>query len=148
MLALRHHLRFWVMTWLVFQVVSLSALVPRDCCAAHRVAATKEKTCHKEAAATPQPAHGVHCPMPGASGEACPMHAERHDGHQTPRAKCMMQGTCGGPMAALFVIISNHGVLTDSPQLARDLSTTPVPAPAREDVVSRFTPPDAPPPRA
>ena len=43
---------------------------------------------------------------------------------------------------------SNHGVLTDLPQLARDLSTTPVPAPAREDVVSRFTPPDAPPPRA
>ena len=43
MTVLRRRLRFWVTTWLVFQVVSLSALVPRDCCAAHRVATAKEK---------------------------------------------------------------------------------------------------------
>lgn len=149
MLALRHHLRFWVITWLVFQVASLSALVPRDCCAAHRMATQKEKTCHDEAAATPEaPADGDHCPMPDKAGQACPMHGSGHETHQPPARKCTMQGTCNGPMAALFVIISNQGVLSEPLQLAHDLTVTVVPDPAREDLVSRFTPPDSPPPRA
>jgi hypothetical protein len=147
MTRLRHHLRFWVTTWLVFQVMSLSALVPRDCCAAHRLATEKEKTCHEEAAATHASADGAHCPMPGKTGETCPMHGTSHDG-QTPARKCTMQGTCNGPMAALFVIISNHGVLTEPPQLARDLTVAVAPRPGREELVSRFVPPDSPPPRA
>lgn len=148
MSALRHHLRFWVTTWLVFQVVSLSALVPRDCCAAHRIATEKEKSCHEEAAATRVATDGDHCPMPGKAGEACPMHTTGHDGHQSPARKCTMQGTCDGPMAALFVIISNQGVLTEPLPLGHDLTVTAAPHPAREALVSRFTPPDSPPPRA
>src|SRR5262245_36338423 len=101
MSAIRYHLRFWVTTWLVFQVVSLSALVPRDCCAAHRLATEKEKSCHEEAAVMHEPADGAHCPMPGKAGEACPMHGSGHDGQQPASRKCTMQGTCDGPMAAL-----------------------------------------------
>jgi hypothetical protein len=149
MSALRHHLRFWVTTWLVFQVVSLSALVPRDCCAAHRIATEKQRTCHEEAAAaTRETADGDHCPMPGMAGEACPMHGTAHDGHQSPARRCTMQGTCAGPMAALFVIISNHGVLTEPLQLAHDLTVAVAPNPAREELVSRFSSPASPPPRA
>src|SRR5215207_9343713 len=124
MILLRRHLRFWVTTCLVFQVVSLSALVPRDCCAAHRVATAKQakdKSCHEEAAAA-QAADAEQCPMPGATGAACPMHSAGHDS-APPAAgqRCSMQGTCGVPMAAMFVIISNQGVLTEPLVIARDL---------------------------
>jgi hypothetical protein len=147
MTTLRRRLRFCVTTWLVFQVVSLSALVPRDCCAAHRVATAREKTCHEEAAKQEQAA-GDHCPMPGAAGQACPMHGNGHDGQQAPASRCSMQGTCDGPMAALFVIISNHGVLTEPLVITHDLRSSDALAIAREDLVSRHVPPDAPPPRA
>ena len=44
----RRRLRLWVITWLLFQVASLSAVVPRDCCLAHRPAApTDEQKCHE-----------------------------------------------------------------------------------------------------
>jgi hypothetical protein len=148
MTALRHRLRFWVTIWLVFQVVSLSALVPRDCCAAHRIATTEEKNCHEESAPVPEHPAGAHCPMPGANGEPCPMHGSGHGNHQPPRDGCTMQGTCDGPMAAFLNIISNHGVLTDLPSLALDLTGSEAPAALQENAVSRFTPPDAPPPRA
>jgi hypothetical protein len=148
MIPFRRHLRFWVTTCLVLQVVSLSALVPRDCCAAHRVATDKEKSCHESGAAAAAEQAGAHCPMPGDAGDACPMHSDGHAGQRPPRQACTMQGTCDGPMAALLVIISNQGVLTEPLRLAVDLSSVVAPAPAREDVVSRFTPPDSPPPRA
>jgi hypothetical protein len=147
MTALRQHLRFWVTTWLICQVVSLSALVPRDCCAAHRLATEKAKNCHEEAAVPHEAADGAPCPMPGNVGEACPMHGANPD-RQSPARKCIMQGTCDGRMAALFVIISNHGVLSELPRLAHDLTVTAASKPAREALTSRFTPPDSPPPRA
>ena len=149
MTALRRHLRFWVTTWLVFQVVSLSALVSRDCCAAHRVVTEKEKSCHKDAAAAHEPtAVGDHCPMPGAAGQSCPMHGDGHGAPQAPATRCSMQGTCDGPMAAFFVIISNQGVLTEPLVIAHDLSASLALAMPREELVSRYVPPDAPPPRA
>jgi hypothetical protein len=148
MTALRHRLRFWVTTWLVFQVVSLSALVPRDCCAAHRMVTEKEKSCHDDAAAVHEQAAGDHCPMPGAAGESCPMHGDGHAAPQAPATRCSMQGTCDGPMAAFFVIISNQGVLTEPLVIANDLKASLAPAVPREDLVSRHVPPDAPPPRA
>ena len=112
MSSLRRHLRLSVATWLVFQAVSLSVLVPLDCCAAHRPAARdKEPGCHETAAATqcpvpPGPARRARCirvvtPAPaGESGD-----------------RCSMRGTCDGPMAALFALLSNYGVLA---RLVRD----------------------------
>ena len=59
MASLRRYLRLCVATWLAFQVASLLALVPRDCCAAHRPAARgATPSCHEQAAAT-------HCAMRG-----------------------------------------------------------------------------------
>ncbi len=48
MTTIRRGLRLWVTAWLVFQVASLSALVPRDCCLLHRPAAAETK-CHEPA---------------------------------------------------------------------------------------------------
>ena len=48
MITLRRGLRLWATAWLVFQVATLSALVPRDCCFVHRPAAAEE-SCHKPA---------------------------------------------------------------------------------------------------
>jgi hypothetical protein len=50
-------------------------------------------------------------------------------------------------MAAFLNIISNHGVLSDLPSLALDLPGSDAPAALQENAVTRFTPPDAPPPR-
>ena len=128
---------------MVFQVASLSALVPRDCCAAHRPAANdKEQSCHKSTAAT-------HCPMRAADGTPCPMHrGGRNDAGEKPTDKCSIRGTCNGPMAALFALLSNHGVLTDSFAMLPDVRASYVAAHTRENLISRLASPDPPPPRA
>ena len=65
MTTLRRHLRICVATWLVFQVASPSALVPRDCCAAHRPAPSeKEHNCHEQTVAP-------HCPTRAADDTPC-----------------------------------------------------------------------------
>ena len=72
MTIIRRRLRLWVAAWLVFQVASLSALVPRDCCAAHRPAASgKTPSCHEK--------HRGHATarLRAASGTPCPMHRGR-----------------------------------------------------------------------
>lgn len=58
MKAIRRRLRLWVAAWLVVQAASLSAFVPRDCCAAHRPASHQAPSCHESA---PAP----HCSMRG-----------------------------------------------------------------------------------
>jgi len=46
----RRRIRLWAITWLLVQAVSLSALVPRDCCVGHRRAAEPAApACHKAA---------------------------------------------------------------------------------------------------
>ena len=144
MSSLRRHLRLWVATWLVFQAVSLSALVPRDCCAAHRPAArSKEHSCHKTAAAT-------HCPMHADGRHAVPdaPGRSRHAPPRNPATRCSMRGTCDGPMAALFALLSNYGVLTDSFAMSPDLHASPAALHTRENLISRLASPDPPPPRA
>ena len=143
MTSLRRHLQLWVATWLVFQVASLSALVPLDCCAAHRPAAgDKEPSCHERTAAT-------HCPMRAAGGAPCPMHRGGHsDAAEKPSNECLMRGTCDGPMAAVFALLSNHGVLTDSFAMLPDRQGHYLTAHARENLISRLASLDPPPPRA
>ena len=62
----RRRLRLAVAAWLLFQVVSLSALVPRDCCDAHHAAAAEAERCHERA-------DSPYCPM-RSQGRSCPMH--------------------------------------------------------------------------
>ena len=144
MQSIRCGLRLWVATWLIVQVASLSALVPRDCCAAHRAATKARPACHQA------PAVAVtHCPMPARSGTACPMHGG-HDAATADRSGdgCAMRGSCKGPMAALFTLLSNYGPLTVPFQLQPDVYARSAPVRAGETLVTLLVPPDSPPPRA
>lgn len=158
MASLRRKLRVIATTWLVLQVVWLTALVPRDCCAAHRPA---EKS-HASPAAT-------YCPMPDADGRPCPMHrgaaaqaaaqsahGEHHHGaanaghHGTPSQSpdCRLSAACDGPMAALFTLLSGHGILLEPSFVPPNAGVRHVAAVAHESVIGQLDPPDPPPPRA
>jgi hypothetical protein len=67
----RRRLRLAVAAWLMFQVVSLSALVPRDCCDAHQVATVDAGArCHESTGST-------YCPMRSkGKGRRCAMHSQ------------------------------------------------------------------------
>ena len=141
--SIRRGLRLWVSLWLVCQVASLAALVPRDCCAAHRRAVqTAKRSCHQAAAAS-------QCPMRAADGTACPMH--RGDGRHADEAStdaCAMRGTCSGPMGALVAQLSNQGVLPSPIPTLPALDARVAPADADPQPLSRLVAPDSPPPRA
>jgi hypothetical protein len=120
----RRHLRAWASTWLVIQVLSLSALLPRDCCAAHRL--------HKGPAA-----HGA------ADEAACAMHPA-----QKPEPECSLRGTCNGPVLALPITTTSADPASTPFTLAPDTVFTEaavalVARPTAIDVLS-----DTPPPRA
>ena len=143
MAFLRGKLRLFATTWLVFQAACLSALVPRECCAAHRVS---EKRCHESAPA-------ARCPMRAVDGTACPMHrtadASEHSHHApSAPADCRLTGICAGPMAALFTLLSNHGVLPESSTALPGAALRSVAIVIHDDVIGRYQPPESPPPRA
>ncbi len=142
MTTIRRRLRFWVAAWLVFQVASLSALVPRACCVPYRAAAaTQEPDCHGNSAAS-------HCPVRAAAGTPCPMHKSDHrDAEEKPSDNCSMRATCGGPLAAMFALLSNYGALSDLFLIAPDVHAGSVSLQTRENLISRLAPPDSPPPR-
>ena len=142
MTIIRRRLRFWVAAWLVFQVASLSALVPRACCVPYRAAATDKKPdCHGNSAAS-------HCPKRAADGTPCPMHQSgHHDAEEKPSDTCTMRATCDGPVAAMFALLSNYGVLRDSLLMVPDVHAGSVSPQTRENLISRLAPPDSPPPR-
>jgi hypothetical protein len=123
MKTIRRHLRAWATTWLVVQALSLSAFVPRDCCAAHSQ--------HK----TPAPQT--------ADDPACPMHAAKESDPE-----CTLRGTCNGPMLALPLAPASVGLASGPfailPDIAISASVVLHEArPALADVL-----PDSPPPRA
>ena len=62
--------------------------------------------------------------------------------------RCALRGTCNGPMAALFALLSNHGILPESATPIPNIGGAFIAAPALENVVSRLESPDPPPPRA
>ena len=51
-------------------------------------------------------------------------------------------------MAALFALLSNHGILPDSTAIIPDVEVRRVNALADGQAGGRFQPPDSPPPRA
>ena len=128
----RRHLRSLATVWLVVQAGWVSAIVPRDCCAAHRPATVKtDRSCHDPVAV----AHMHH--------EMGQPREQQQDAN-----KCALRGTCAGPMAALFALLSNHGILTESATPTPNTGTALVAPPAIENVVGRLETPDPPPPRA
>jgi hypothetical protein len=131
MKTLRRRLRAVATAWLLVQAASLSAIVPRDCCAAHRAdAARVARTCH-QAATVKLDGHAHHHAQPPAS-----------------RDTCALRGACDGPMAGFLAQLSLQGVLGQPPQLSRQLVIENYRAQTPEHLTSRLVPPDSPPPRA
>jgi hypothetical protein len=123
---------------MAFQVASLSALVPRDCCASHRPAAATSD-CHQDVAPPP------HCPMAAAEGAPCPMHVSEAP---SPQDDCVMRGSCNGPMAALAVLLPGHGILAEPTRCPPDLPALGRVDVSAETAFDRARPPDPPPPHA
>jgi hypothetical protein len=166
--GLRRRLRLAVTAWLTFQVVSLSALVPLDCCDPHRRANTVVgEQCHESA-------DSPYCPMRGREGTVCPMHqkaeVDNSHGHheqmageehasshlglheqasarKSSPAQCVIGGTCSAPVTALAVILSNHGVVPAEVRIPANADRTVLPEPRDEHLTSRQAAPDSPPPR-
>ena len=167
MAALRRKMRVFATIWLAFQVTWLSALVPQDCCAAHR---RPEKSCHEStsAALCPLRASGGPCPMHGgnaresaAQTDHAGHHADgvatehkhetvaaEHSQHTTPsQDDCRLVGVCDGPMAGLFALLSIHGVLPEAPSAVLNPEICVLTARNPENLVTPFASPDSPPPR-
>jgi hypothetical protein len=143
MSAFRRYLRHWAAAWIVFQAASLSMSVPLDARAARiAAAADRQVDCHRSAAPAP-------CPMRAADGVPCPMHRGTvHDNDRQSREACSMRGTRDRPVAALFALLFNHGVLSPASEPLTDRSQAAVAALHVDRPQSRQAPPDSPPPRA
>ena len=157
MIALRRRLRRLVAAWLVFQAATLSAFVPKDCCAAHEPAAyEQESACHDVPVDDP--------PCTTADGRACPMHhapdgsaaAARLDdnaagaaeaGEDEAPSPCTLRNACQGPMAALASYLSNQGVLPGELIVSPRAGVAPAPVAAPARPLRLLHPPDSPPPR-
>jgi len=149
MAAFRQRLRLLSAAWILFQVTSLSTLVPRACCMAHQSASAANQTgCHEQAAVP-------HCPRAAEDGTPCPMHhshAQMHDqsapARSTPAHDCVLRGTCSGPAAALLALLSTHGVLADPIASPSDSPLAVATFSPADQLIPQFESPDAPPPRA
>ena len=148
MILLRLHLRSLAAAWIVFQAATLSALVPRACCLAHEAALTTAASqCHENAPAS-------HCSGRQADDPPCAMHDAHHHGEAPVKPSepgghdCALRGTCGGPAAALFALLSTHGVLTDAVFTSSEFHRVAFALSSTEHLIPPFAPPDAPPPRA
>ena len=131
MKSFRRRLRAVATAWLLLQAASLSAIVPRDCCAAHRADAVRvARNCHQTATVEFE-SHGHHHAQPPVN-----------------RDTCALRGACDGPMAGFLAQLSLQGVLGQPPQLSRQLIVEDYRAQTREHLTSRLVPPDSPPPRA
>jgi hypothetical protein len=134
MRTLRGRLRTLATLWMVFQAVSLSALVPPSCCLGNVQAATppERPRCH-EAAPMQSPHGAMH-------------HHSTAPAEHTPARDCAMRAACGGQAAALLAALSTVGVLPQSVAYSDSLSVD-VPHSSPERLLGQFQPPDAPPPR-
>ena len=136
---IRRQLGAWSIGWLLWQVASLFAMLPPQCCAAHIEAAEQTEDLHSTSAV------GIECPMHGATGEHCPM----HDGSEssTTGGPCSMRSLCNGPAVALGSLFAIPGILLEPSALHVDLIGSPI-APDVTNPLSALLSFDPPPPRA
>lgn len=126
MVTIRRRIRTWTFAWLVFQAASLSAFVPRDCCAAHA-----EHTSH---AAPPEQAR--------EAAEHCPMHDA-----PAPQPECSLRTACNGPMRALPAVWASPAPAPVSIALFADTGDSSLVRDAERHIVPFDLLPDTPPPR-
>jgi hypothetical protein len=128
MKVLRRQLRSWTIAWLFFHVASYSALLPRDCCAAH--------------AHRPKPLQTTQ-----SDNATCAMHHEAPQPEPASETECSLRGTCRGPLAALNSLLSTHGVLPEALSLSRDAGGQLAARVTAESTLGQAVPPDPRPPR-
>lgn len=158
MRVVRRHLRWGAATWLMCHVLAFSALLPRDCCAAHAHAAapaaavdhsahaghgTAAVTGHEHHAAA-VPAEGVFCPMRAADGAPCPMH---DGGGSAAPGTCQMTGVCSQPAAALAAVLLQSAVPPVAFALLPGEISVTLAAATDDQPLALAVPPDSPPPR-
>ena len=129
---LRRQMRTWIVAWLLFQCVSVSALAVRDCCCQPQEA--RAEHCKKQAPAS-------YCPMRAAAGSPCPM-------HEQSEPDCVMRGTCGGPLAAVGVLFATWGIPSASFELLPDQSIRSADDLPAQPAIESWPPADTPPPKA
>ncbi len=148
MSLVRRSLRRGVVVWLACHALTFSALVPRDCCAAHghgrsageqAAAADAAPPCH-ETPAAPEP--GEHCQMASADGAACPMHRA-----PAASADCQMSGRCHAPESALASVVLQPAVLVRAALTVPAVAAKRVGRPPFVVAQSLAVVPDSPPPR-
>jgi len=123
MIMIRRQLRAWTTVWLIVQVLSLAAFVPRDCCAAHRSHAAPE-------------AHA-------ATDEApCPMHPA-----PVREPECSLESTCSGPVLALPLTSTTSGMPPSSFSVLPDAPTSSRIVLPESRLTASDALPDTPPPR-
>ena len=128
----RRQIRTWIVAWLLFQCVSVSALAVRDCCCQPKQVRTSH--CEKQTPAN-------YCPMRAAGGSPCPM-------HQQSEPDCVMRGTCGGPVAAVGVLFATFGIPVASFELLPYQVIRPADGLTPQSTIEGWPPADTPPPRA
>lgn len=131
-----------------------TALVPRDCCAAHAhgkatvAGADAGHAGHEAPAAEPchdaptTPAPGAHCEMAAADGAACPMHRTG-----AMPVDCAMTGVCHAPDAALSAVLLQSAVAVPSFTFTPHVVPGALPRATDVTTTSLAVSPDAPPPR-
>jgi hypothetical protein len=144
--AVRRQIRLWATVVLVLQVAPLMAFLPHDCCPAHKRAARGAESCHETKAATYCPMHHAKAVAPSHSA-----HGQALEPQATPDSKraagdCSMRGTCSGP-AAMLALLAQHAVMPDAVRVTLREARLLTIVFAREDRLSRYSPPEPPPPR-
>lgn len=153
MRLIRRQLRRGVVAWLACHVLTFTALVPRDCCAAHAHGRAADEPpvesaapaeagapCHETAAS---PAPEAHCDMATADGAACPMHRPG-----AAPVGCRMSGVCHAPEAALAAVIWQAAIPPSAAEATAPVAARLAAAPVVERSITRAIPPDLPPPRS
>lgn len=154
MSLVRRHLRRSVVAWLACHALTFTALVPRDCCAAHAhavasspdgAAAAVDAPCHEMAAGTPAPppVSDDHCDMPASDGSTCPMHRAG-----ASPAACAMTGLCHAPDAALASVLWQAALAPSAPHLVTPVAALAPRAAIAAPSIALAVPPDSPPPRS
>ena len=142
--SMRRRLRFCSAAWLLFQTVSLTALVPRECCRAHQPAAIEPANCHRQSSAPHDCAmhdHGMH-------DHGTMHHTPAADAANQPAdGECSMRGTCQGPAATFLALLANNGVLTEPLAISPAMATRTLATIVRENAAGNPAEPDSPPPR-
>lgn len=146
--SMRRRLRFCSAAWLLFQTVSLTALVPRECCRAHQPAAVESADCHRQTSASLDCAmhdHGMH--DHGITRGMMHDAPAADSANQPADGECSMRGTCQGPAATFLALLANNGVLTEPLAISPALATRTLAPIVRENAAGNPAEPDFPPPR-